>query len=131
VIDTLTPHWSIPPLNNWDIWMFTQTNICIFTWLCQCHLKLERTKRPSSFYLGNLSSSKNFNHIVKVARIFHRKLGDNYRPSYFPTSTPLRHTSYHHNRLIASDQFLTWKNTTNLLHAINFWHGYISTPSLS
>jgi hypothetical protein len=26
-----TPHWSIPPYNNWSIWMFTQKNQCVFT----------------------------------------------------------------------------------------------------
>jgi hypothetical protein len=40
-----TPRWSIPPLNNWDIWLLTQTCWYAFTWLCQCHLELEGAKR--------------------------------------------------------------------------------------
>jgi len=104
-----TPHWSIPPLNNWGIWSLTQTCQCVFIWLCQCHLELERDKMPSSFYLSHFSSSKSFNHIIKDANIFHFKLGGSHRLSYFLTSTPSRHTSHHHGRSIASRWFLTCK----------------------
>jgi len=96
-LSQLTPHLSIPPLSNWGIWLLTQTCRCVFTQLCQCHLELEGDRRPSSFYLGPFSSSKNFNHITKDVNVFHLKLGDSYRLSYFPTSTPLRHTSHHHD----------------------------------
>jgi hypothetical protein len=41
-----TPHWSIPPLSNWGVWLLTQTWICVLTWLCQCHLELEGDKSP-------------------------------------------------------------------------------------
>jgi hypothetical protein len=34
-----------------------------------------------------------------------------------------RHISHLHDQLIASDQFLIWKNTTDLLQAVDFWHG--------
>jgi len=97
-----TPHQSILPFNNWNIWLFTQTCQCVFTWLCQCHLELERDKRPSSFYLGHFSSSKVFDHITKDASIFHFKRSNSHRLNYFPTSTPSKHTSHHHNRPIAS-----------------------------
>jgi len=45
----LTPHWSISSSNNWNVWMFTQTNWCVLTQLCQCHSKLQRSKKPSFF----------------------------------------------------------------------------------
>jgi hypothetical protein len=51
----LTPHWLIPPISNWGIWMFTQKSWCAFTWLCQCHLEFKRTRRPSSSCLGYFS----------------------------------------------------------------------------
>jgi hypothetical protein len=31
-----TPHWLIPPLSNWNIWLLTQTCQCIFTQLLTC-----------------------------------------------------------------------------------------------
>jgi hypothetical protein len=105
----LTTHWSIPPLNNWSIWLLTQTCRCVFTRLCQCHLELEGDIRPSSFYLGHFFSSKFFDHIIKDASVFHLKSCDNYKLSYFPTSTSSRHTSHHHGRSIASHHFLTCK----------------------
>lgn len=95
------------------------TSWCVFIWLCQCHLKLEKAK-------GSLSScfdyfrKKKFHHIVKDANIFHLKLGDSCTPNNFSTSTPPKHTSHHHsqpivikfwmkkyNQSITSDQFLT------------------------
>jgi len=51
-LSQLTPHWLIPPLCNWGIWLLAQTCWCVFTQLCHCHLELERAKKPSSFYLG-------------------------------------------------------------------------------
>jgi hypothetical protein len=59
--------------------------------------------------LGNFYSSKNFNHIAKVASILHFKSGDNYKPSHFLTSTPSKHTFHHHGWLITSNRFLTLK----------------------
>jgi hypothetical protein len=53
--------------------------------------------RFSSFYLGHFSSSKSFDHIIKDAITFHLKSGDNHRLNYFPTSTPSKHTSHHHD----------------------------------
>jgi hypothetical protein len=103
------PHQSNPPLSNWSIWFLTQTCRCVFTWLCQCHLELEGDKRPSSFYLGHFSLSKNFNHIRKDATFFHLKSGSSYRFKYFLISTHSRHTSHHHGWSIASHQFLTYK----------------------
>jgi hypothetical protein len=56
---------------------------------------LKGLEGPHLFCLGYFSSSKNFNHITKDASIFHLKLGGGRRPNYFPTSTPLEHTSHH------------------------------------
>ncbi len=103
-----TPYWSIFPFGKWGIWMSTQTGWCVFTWLCQCHLELESVRRPSSFCLGYFFLSKNFNHIAKDASISHHKLGSSYRPSYFSTCTPSRHTFHHHCRPIVDSRFLTW-----------------------
>jgi hypothetical protein len=47
------------------------------------------------------------------------------RLSYFSTSMLSEHTSHLHGRPIADGRFLTWRNTSNLLQAINFWPGYI------
>jgi len=91
-----TPHWSFPPFNNWSLWMSRQTSWCVFTWLCQCHVALQKAKRPSSFCLGYFFSSKNLNYITKDTSILHLKLGDSDRSSYFPTSTPSRCTPHHH-----------------------------------
>jgi hypothetical protein len=33
-LSQLTPQWSIPPLSNCGIWLFTQTCRCVSTWLC-------------------------------------------------------------------------------------------------
>ncbi len=111
----LTPHWSILPFNNWSIWLLTQTCWWIFTRLCQCHLELERARRPSSFYLGHFFSLESFNHITKDANILHLKSSGRHRLNYFLTSTPSRHTSHHHSQPIVSRWFLTWKNMVNLL----------------
>jgi hypothetical protein len=35
-------------------------------------------------------------------------LGSSYRPSYFSTCTPSRHTFHHHCRPIVDSRFLTW-----------------------
>jgi hypothetical protein len=108
-LSQLTPHWSIRPLSNWGIWLLTQTCFCVITWMGQCQLKFEGDRRHSSFYLGHFSSSKSFDHITKDVSIFHLKLGDSHRLSYFPTFTPSIHTSHHYNWLIASCRFLTGK----------------------
>jgi hypothetical protein len=86
----------------------------VFTWLCQCHLELERARGPSCFYFGYFFLSKNFNHITKDSSIFHLKSSGSYRPNYFPTSTPSRHTSHHHNWPIVGGWFLAWRNTADL-----------------
>ncbi len=70
---------------------------------------LKGTKKPSSFYLGNFFLSIFFYHITKYISIFHLKSSDSHRLSYFPTSTPSKHTSHHHGRPIASHWFLTCK----------------------
>ncbi len=46
-----TTHWSFPPFSNWSVWMFRQTSWYALTWLCQCHVELQRNKEPSSFCL--------------------------------------------------------------------------------
>jgi hypothetical protein len=91
----------------------------VFTQLGQCHLEFERTRGPSFFYYY-FSLAKKLNHIAKVTSIFHFKLGDSCRPSYFLTSTPLEHISHLHDQLIANDRFLIWKNMIDLLQATNF-----------
>jgi hypothetical protein len=111
---------SIPPFSNGSIWMFTYKSGCVFTQLCQCYLEFEKIKWPSSFYFGYFSSAKDFNHIVKATNIFHLKSGGSHRPSYFPTSTPSRHTSHLHDQLIANGRFWIWKNMVDLLQAIDF-----------
>jgi len=70
---------------------------------------LKRPKGPPFFCFGYFSSSKNFNYVAKDANIFHLKLGNNNRPSYFPTSTPWRHTPHHHGWPITSCWLLKWK----------------------
>jgi hypothetical protein len=104
------PHWSIHPFNNWNIWMFTETSWCVLTWLCQCHLELEMAKGLFSFCFGYFFSSKKFNHIAKNASIFHLKSSSWCKPiSSFSTSTPLGHTSHHHDWPIAGGQFFDMK----------------------
>ncbi len=95
------------PFSNWNIWMFTQTSWCVFTWLCECHLKLESDKGSSFFYLGYFSSSKNLNHITKNASILHLKLGNYYKPNLpaLQNTPPI--------------------TTADLLQVVNFWHGEI------
>jgi hypothetical protein len=82
---------------------------------------LKSTKGPSSSYFDYFFLSKVFNHIAKVASIVHLKLGDSYRPSYFPTST-----SHLHDWLVATAWFLISKNTDDLLQVVNFltWTGF-------
>jgi hypothetical protein len=70
-------------------------------------LELEGDRRPSSFYLGHFSSSKNLNHIIKDVNIFHIKSNNSHRVSYFPTST------------LPNTLHIT---TADLLQAIDFWH---------
>jgi hypothetical protein len=108
-LSQLMPHWSIPHISNWDIWLLTQTCWCVFTRLCQCYLELEGDRRPSSFYLGHFFSSKSFDHIIKDVNVFHLVLGDSCNLHYFPTSTPSKHTSHHHGWPIVSHWFLTCK----------------------
>ncbi len=126
-----TFHWSIPPFSNWSTWLFTQTCWCVFTQLCQCHLEVERAKRLSSLYFGHFFSLKNFNHITKDARIFHLKLGGNHRFKYLSTSTPLGHTSHHHDRPIVGRWFLTWRKMVDLVHVVDYGHGNILTSILN
>jgi hypothetical protein len=118
----LTPYQSILPFNNWNIWMFTQTCGCVFTQLCQCHYELEKATKPSSLCFDNFFSSKKFNHVVKLAIIFHFKSGDSCRLNYFLTSTFSAHIPspwpiYYkwlvlnmekYNWPIISCRFLTW-----------------------
>jgi hypothetical protein len=86
-ISRSTPHSSIPPISNWGIWMSTQKSWCVFTWLCQCHFGAWKSQKAFIFLFWLLFSIKNLNHIAKDANIFHFKLGDSHRPSYFSTST--------------------------------------------
>jgi hypothetical protein len=61
-----TFHWSIPPSSSWGIWMSTQIGWYVFTWLCQCHLELQRTRKP---FLKNswwIFFVKKFNYVAKM-----------------------------------------------------------------
>jgi len=104
-----SPHWSIPPLSNWSIWLLTQTCWCVFTQLCQCHLDLERDKRPSSFYFNHFFLSKGFDHIIKNKSIFYLSWAVAIGLATSLTSTPSRHTSHHHGQSITSYRFFTCK----------------------
>jgi len=78
-------------------------------------VKLGPKDNVSSSCLGYFHSSKNFDHIAKDVNIFHLKLGYSQRLNYLSTATPLGHTSHHHNQPIVGDQFLTSRNTADLL----------------
>jgi hypothetical protein len=127
VIDT---RWSILPLDNWSIWLLTQTCWYVFTQLHQYHLELERLKGPSSFYLGHFSLSKSFNHIPKDANIHHLKLGCRCRLSYFSTSTFQDAPPITTADLLQAINFLHI-NMANLPQAVNYKHGEIFTPTLN
>jgi hypothetical protein len=92
---------------------------------------LKGPEGSSSFHFSHFSSSKSFNHITKDANILHLKLNDNNWFSYFLTSTPLGHTSHHHDQPMVSRWFLTWKNMANLLQGVSSKHGEILTFTLS
>jgi hypothetical protein len=53
--------------------------------------------------------------LQKMQSIFHLKLGNSCRPSYFLTFIPLWYTSQHHNWSITSNWFSIWRNTSNPL----------------
>jgi hypothetical protein len=48
-------HWHptnhFPPFSNWSVWMFRQTSWCVLTWLCYCHVELQRNKGPFFLFL--------------------------------------------------------------------------------
>jgi hypothetical protein len=118
-LSQLTPHWSIPPFNNWHIWESTQTSWYVFTWLWQCHLELKRAKGPGSLYWLFCFITKFQSHC--------KGSNDNRRFSYFQTPTPLGCTSFHHSQFITDGRFLTWRNTIDLLQKSifdmeTFWH---------
>jgi hypothetical protein len=64
----LTPHQSILPSNNWNIWMFTEIGRYVLTQLCQCYLEPKIARGPSPFFVGYFSLSKNFNYVAKDAK---------------------------------------------------------------
>jgi hypothetical protein len=100
--------------------------------LCESHCvnaiwSLNGPKGPHLFILVTFLCQKIFNPIAKDTSIFHLKSNGSHRLSYFPIPTPLVHTSHHHDQPIASDWFVTWKNTSNLLQwsifdMETFWH---------
>jgi hypothetical protein len=102
---------------------------CVFTQLCQCHLELEKVRRLS-FFTCHFFSSIFFYHIAKDVSIFHLKLGGSHKLSYFPTSTPSRHTSHPQNRSIASHWF-SHINMANLSQVVDYGHGEIFIAILS
>jgi len=102
-----TPHWSVSPFSNWDIWVSIQTCQYVLMQLCQCHLQLERVRELSPFYLCYFFLSKNFNRIRKDASIFHLMSGSSQKLSYFSTLTPSGHTSHHRGWLILGYWLLT------------------------
>ncbi len=111
-----TPHLLIPSFNNWGIWVSTKTSWYVFRWLCQCHLELERARGPSSRCFGyflckkisitlqRMQASSILSHVIVVGL----------STSRLP---PLQDAP-----LITM---------TNLLQAIDFWHGYVLTSSLN
>jgi hypothetical protein len=58
----------------------------------QCHLEVERVKRPSSLKNWFFFSSKSFNHIAKDASILHLKLGGSHRLKITSQLPPLQNT---------------------------------------
>jgi hypothetical protein len=91
--------------------------------LHNCANAIQSLKRPNGFpffCISYFSSVKKFNHMA--ISILHLKLSGNHRLNYFPISTPSKHISHLHDQLIASGQFLIWKNMIDLLQAVNFWH---------
>jgi hypothetical protein len=50
--------------------------------------EIERGRRPSFLYLGQIASLKKIDHITKDANIFHLKSSDSCKLNYFLTSTP-------------------------------------------
>ncbi len=61
-----------------------------------------------------------FGGISKDSNVLHLKSSNSHKLSYFPTSALLGHTSHHHIQPSASNDFLTWKNSTNLLQEVSF-----------
>jgi hypothetical protein len=93
-------------------------------------LELEGDRRPSSFYLGHFSSSKNLNHIIKDVNIFHIKSNNSHRVSYFPTSTLPNTLHITTADLLQAIDF--WHvNMTNLAQSVGYGHGEIFTTTLS
>ncbi len=115
----LTPHISIPPFNNWSIWMSTQTSRYVLTWLWQCHLQLQRAKGPSSFYLHYFLLSKKFNHVAKKASSILSQVVS-LTTSWLP---PLQDTPHHHGRSLVRDT-PHWPQLTYFRHC---WDGEILT----
>jgi len=107
-----TPHWSILPFSNLDIWISKQPCWCVLTWLCQCHLELQKGQKALLFLSWLFLFIQKFNYIAKDANILLFKLGDSGRLSYFPTSTPLGHNPPHRDQPITSGRLLRWR----------FWH---------
>jgi hypothetical protein len=80
---------------------------------------------PSSFCLGHFFLSKSFNHISKDVSVLHLKSGGSRRLSYFPTFTPSKHTSHHHNQSIASLTYkYDWPTTGGQLWRWKDFHTY-------
>jgi hypothetical protein len=90
-----TPHWSIPPFNNWDI-----LDVCINKLMCSYAIVpmpfgVSKGQRALLFLSWLFFFVKNFNYITKDANILNLKLSDNDRFNHFLTSTPSWHTSTH------------------------------------
>jgi hypothetical protein len=128
--------WKAHPLNQFlplavEVFGYLHNQANVFYTIVPMPFEVWNDHMLSSFYLRYFSWAKNFNHIVKTISIFHLKLGNSRRLNYFSTSTPSKHISHLHNQLITNARFLIWKNTANQLQAIDFWHGWILTFSLT
>ncbi len=124
------------PLAIENIWLLTQTCRCVFTWLCQCHLELERAKGPSSFYLGHFSSSKNSITLQRMQTFSILSwavtigLATSQLPPLHdtPPITMCQFFTYKFGQPIVGSQLRTWKDFHNYFEPT--WHPIISPFSL-
>jgi hypothetical protein len=113
--------------------MSTQIGWCVFTWLCQCHLELERAKNLSSFCFVYFSSYKKFNLSSfknGLATIFHLKLGGSCRLSYFSTSTLMhpRAPRWTHCKSTSENNRMKMSGACSLAHNTSGVEGHAKVP---
>jgi hypothetical protein len=121
-----TPHWSIPPLSRLKyLVVYTNMPMCFYTTML-IPFGAWRGQKAFIFLPWSFFFVKSFDHITNVANIFHLKSSDSRRLSYFPTSTPSKHTSHHYSWPITSYRFLTckygWPSTSGWLWSYIDFH---------